>query len=38
MDVRNLNRVPTFTTKDSSEILCCCAPGYEHDDTILESG
>lgn len=19
-------------------VLCCCAPGYEHDDTILESG
>ena len=83
MDVKNLNDVPSFTTKDGSEIrellahrnsaianqslaearipaggdaiaippgarhklwntgadtlrlLCCCAPGYEHEDTVL---
>ena len=38
MDVKNLNEAPAFITKDGSEILkllCCCAPAYEHSDTVI---
>ncbi len=28
----------TNTGAATLRFLCCCAPGYEHDDTILESG
>jgi mannose-6-phosphate isomerase-like protein (cupin superfamily) len=28
----------TNTGLATLRFLCCCAPGYEHDDTILESG
>ena len=26
------------TGADQLRFLCCCAPGYEHEDTVLESG
>ena len=26
------------TGSDVLRFLCCCAPGYQHDDTILETG
>ena len=26
----------TNTGSDELRFLCCCAPGYEHDDTVLE--
>ncbi|MCA9246318.1 MAG: cupin domain-containing protein [Planctomycetales bacterium] len=25
----------TSTSADGLRLLCCCAPGYEHDDTVL---
>jgi len=28
----------TNTGSGPLRFLCCCAPGYEHDDTVLESG
>ena len=27
----------TNTADQTLRFLCCCAPGYEHDDTVLES-
>ncbi len=26
----------TNTGRDELKFLCCCAPGYEHDDTVLQ--
>ena len=28
----------TNTGTDVLKFLCCCAPGYEHEDTLLEDG
>ncbi|MEN6458558.1 MAG: cupin domain-containing protein [Thermoguttaceae bacterium] len=28
----------TNTGRDLLRFLCCCAPGYEHEDTVLEQG
>jgi len=28
----------TNTGKGVLRFLCCCAPGYEHEDTVLDSG
>jgi len=28
----------TNTGTDVLRFLCCCAPGYEHEDTVLEAG
>jgi mannose-6-phosphate isomerase-like protein (cupin superfamily) len=28
----------TNTSAEVLRFLCCCAPGYEHDDTVLEKG
>ncbi len=28
----------TNTGADTLKFLCCCAPGYEHEDTVLEEG
>jgi mannose-6-phosphate isomerase-like protein (cupin superfamily) len=28
----------TNTSDVTLKFLCCCAPGYEHEDTILENG
>jgi hypothetical protein len=40
MDVKNLTEAPAFMTKDGSEILKrlgCCAPAYEHSDTVIRN-
>jgi len=28
----------TNTGTETLKFLCCCAPGYEHEDTVLEEG
>lgn len=28
----------TNTSAQTLKFLCCCAPGYEHEDTVLEQG
>ena len=43
MDIHNIAIPPgqrrQITTTGSGTLifLCCCAPGYEHDDTVLEN-